>query len=58
MDSTVEESAVKSADEKKLELFGEQKRTLPLFLEKGAISKDQYEKSFGDLKAKMGIAED
>lgn len=58
MDSTVKESAVKSADEKKLELFGEQKRTLLLFLEKGAISKEQYEKSFGDLKAKMGIAED
>ena len=58
MDNTVKESAGKSAYEKKLELFGEQKRTLRLFLEKGAITKEQYEKSFGDLKAKMGIAED
>ena len=36
-------------------LTDEQKKTLDLFLERGAISKAQYDKSFGDLTAKMKI---
>ena len=41
--------------EKKLNLFLQQKETLDLFLERGAISQAQYNKSLGDLKEKMGI---
>ena len=44
-----------SPTEKKQQLFWEQKKTLDLFLEKGAITKAQYDKSLGDLSAKMGI---
>ncbi|MBQ8840009.1 MAG: hypothetical protein IJ004_01595 [Clostridia bacterium] len=44
-----------SAEEKKLQLFLSQKSTLDSFLERGAISKAQYDKSYGDLKIKMGI---
>ena len=42
-------------DEKKKQLFLEQKKTLELFLERKAISKAQYDKSLGDLISKMGI---
>ena len=35
-------------------LFERQKRVLDTFLETGAISKAQYEKSLGDLTVKMG----
>lgn len=44
-----------SPEEKKMQLFLDQKQTLELFLERGAISKAHYDKSLGDLKAKMGI---
>ena len=44
-------------EEKKRNLFLEQKKTLELFLEKGAISKAQYDKSYGDLKKKMGFTD-
>ncbi len=44
-----------SPDEMKLQLFLEQKKTLDLFLERGAISQKQYDKSYGDLREKMGI---
>ena len=44
-----------SHDEKLKELFLSQKRTLDLFLERGAISQAQYDKSLGDLIEKMGI---
>lgn len=43
--------------EKKQYLFSEQKKTLDLFLEKGAITRMQYNKSLGDLREKMGIKE-
>lgn len=43
--------------EKLIRLFFEQKKTLDLFLERGAISQEQYNKSFGDLTAKMKIDE-
>lgn len=39
----------------KRELYLKQKHTLDLFLEKGAISQAQYDKSLGDLTEKMGI---
>lgn len=42
-------------EEKKLQLFYSQKQTLDLFLEKGAISQAQYNKSLGDLREKMGV---
>ena len=42
-------------DEKKKSLFIEQKRTLDIFLECGAISKAQYDKSYGDLIKLMGM---
>ena len=42
-------------EEKKRNLFLEQKKTLDLFLEKGAISQAQYHKSLGDLREKMGV---
>lgn len=45
-----------SPEEKKTKLFLEQKKTLDLFLEKGAISKAQYDKSLGDLRKKMGVS--
>lgn len=41
--------------QKKRQLFLEQKKTLDLFLSSGAISRAQYEKSLGDLKQKMEI---
>ena len=36
-------------EEKNMWLFEEQKKTLDLFLERGAITKAQYDKSLGDL---------
>lgn len=44
-----------SQEEKKMQLFLSQKATLDSFLERGAISKAQYDKSYGDLVVKMGI---
>ena len=44
-----------SADEKKKQLFLQQKELLDMFLEKNAISKAQYDKSLGDLREKMGM---
>lgn len=41
-------------EEKKRRLYETQKHTLDLFLERGAISMAQYEKSLGDLTEKMG----
>lgn len=46
-----------SYQEKQKRLFFEQKNTLDLFLERGAISKAQYDKSLGDLITKMNIKE-
>lgn len=42
-------------EEKKFQLFLNQKKTLDLFLERSAISKAQYDKSLGDLEEKMGF---
>lgn len=45
-------------EERKKELFRTQKQLLDTFLEHGAISKTQYDKSLGDLIIKMGIREE
>lgn len=45
----------KLLDEKRKKLYLEQKHTLDLFLERGAISRAQYDKSLGDLTKKMGM---
>lgn len=42
-----------SPDDKKRELYLKQKNMLVMFLERGAISKAQYDKSLGDLTVKM-----
>ncbi len=44
-------------DDKKRELFLSQKDTLDKFLERGAITQAQYDKSYGDLVKKMGMEE-
>ena len=44
-----------SPEEKKKQLYLNQKKTLEAFLERGAISKAQYDKSLGDLTEKMGV---
>lgn len=43
-------------EEKKKQLFLKQKELLDMFLEKGAISQAQHDKSLGDLIVKMGMA--
>ena len=56
--STAEEQTVwakLSLEEKKRQLFLNQKKTLDLFLERKAISQAQYDKSLGDLREKMGF---
>jgi len=42
-------------EQKRWRLFRKQKETLGRFLERGAISRAQYEKSLRDLTEKMGI---
>lgn len=44
-----------SEAEKKRQLYLRQRETLNQFLEHGAISKEQYDKSLGDLTIKMGM---
>lgn len=44
-----------SPEEKKRQLFLNQKKTLDLFLERNAISQAQYSKSLHDLIEKMGM---
>ncbi len=43
------------AEEKKRDLYLRQKELLDTFLEHGAISQAQYDKSLGDLTEKMGM---
>lgn len=42
-------------EETRRQLFEKQKAMLDLFLEKGAISRAQHDKSLGDLREKMHI---
>ena len=53
MDEARKES--ETAERKKRELYFRQKELLDTFLENGAISRAQYDKSLGDLTVKMGI---
>ena len=45
-------------EEQKKELFLRQKQLLDTFLEHGAISWEQYDKSLGDLIVKIGVRMD
>ena len=47
-----------TAEEKKRDLYLRQKQLLETFLEHGAISRAQFDKSLGDLTLKMGFAPD
>ena len=44
-------------EEKKRRLYEQQKATLDTFLEHGAISQEQHDKSLHDLTVKMGYGE-
>ena len=46
-----------SPEEKRIQLYLNQKQTLEAFLERGAISKAQFDKSLGDLTVKMGMTD-
>ena len=52
--NTVEKESM-TAEEKKRCLYLRQKELLDTFLEHGAISRAQYDKSLGDLTVKMGM---
>ena len=45
-----------SPEQKKIQLYLDQKKTFEAFLERGAISKAQFDKSLGDLTVKMGMS--
>ncbi len=45
-----------SPEQKRIQLYLEQKKTLEMFLEHGAISQAQFDKSLGDLTEKMGMS--
>ena len=47
-----------SHEEKNRQLFLHQKKTLDTFLEHGAISQEQHDKSLHDLIEKMGMEEE
>ena len=49
------EEQPKSAEQKKIDLYLRQKNMLEHFFERNAISKEQFEKSLGDLTEKMGM---
>ena len=52
---TAEEWSSMTYGDKNKQLFYSQKQTLIMFLEHGAISREQYEKSLHDLSEKMGL---
>ena len=49
---------VLNPEQKKKQLFLNQKELLEMFRERNAISKAKYDKSLGDLRVKMGFPED
>lgn len=53
--NTPENEKQPSREEQLKKLYQNQKHTLDLFLERGAISREQYDKSLGDLTIKMGM---
>ena len=52
---SLDQEAAHSREERLKQLWLDQKHTLDVFLEHGAISRAQYDKSLGDLTRKMGI---
>ena len=54
-DQRIQEQGLLFANEKKRDLYLRQKQLLDTFLEHGAISRAQYDKSLGDLTVKMGM---
>ena len=46
---------IKSPEQKKRDLYDRQVELLKTFLERNAISQEQYDKSFHDLTEKMGV---
>ena len=44
-----------SYESKNRELYLKQKQTLDLFLERGAISREQYNKSLDELTKRLGV---
>ena len=44
-----------SPEDKKKQLYFNQKQTLEAFLARGAITRAQFDKSLGDLTEKMGM---
>ena len=59
MKFTIEDSSWNrlSHEEKNRELFQRQKQLLDGFLERGAITQAQHDKSLHDLREKMGVRE-
>lgn len=55
MNNVIDNWTELSEDEKKVKLYLKQKNMLEIFLEKNAISKEQFDKSLGDLTEKMGM---
>ena len=53
-ETTRDSWAMMTLEEKNRIIYQKQKELLATFLEKGAISKEQYEKSLHDLTEKMG----
>lgn len=48
---------VRTPEQKKRDLYDRQVQLLKTFLERNAISKEQYDKSYHDLTVKMGYPE-
>ena len=55
MDSSVRNTDPETRREQLRQLYLSQKQTLDMFLNNGAITKAQYDKSLGDLTRKMGM---
>lgn len=53
----IETTMALTEHEKKKKLYRDQKKLLDTFLEHGAISKAQYDKSLGDMTEKMGMGD-
>lgn len=51
------ESEYTCQEESRIRLYLQQKELLETFLERGAISRSQFDKSFRDLTEKMGMQE-
>ena len=58
MDSSNRNTDPETRREQLRQLYLSQKQTLDTFLNNGAITKAQYDKSLGDLTKKMGMEEE